>query len=102
MAIGHWMKTNGESIYATQASPFEKTPWGRCTRKKITDGKTRLYLHVFNWPESGKLVVPRLAKQPVAASLLASGQPLQAVMQDQNIVISVPDQARFDRHRRRT
>ena len=92
-AIGGWMKKNGESIYGTQASPFEKTPWGRCTRKKLAGGKTRLYLHVFNWPGDGKLVVPSLAKQPVVASLLASGQQLQAAMQDQNIVISLPDQA---------
>ena len=55
--IGQWMKANGESIYATKASPFAKTPWGRCTQKSL-DGKTRLYLHVFDWPAGGKLIVP--------------------------------------------
>ena len=32
-AIGAWMKVNGDAIYGTKASPFEKLDWGRCTRK---------------------------------------------------------------------
>jgi alpha-L-fucosidase len=28
-------------------------PWGRCTAKG-----SRLYLHVFDWPSDGRLVVP--------------------------------------------
>ena len=34
-AIGAWMKVNGESIYATTASPFAKLDWGRCTQKQL-------------------------------------------------------------------
>ena len=68
-AIGKWMKVNGESIYGTQASPFKTLPWGRCT-KKLTDGGTTLYLHVFQWPSDGQLLVPGL-RNKVAASLLA-------------------------------
>ncbi|RQW07490.1 alpha-L-fucosidase, partial [candidate division KSB1 bacterium] len=55
-AIGEWMSVNGESVYGTQASPFKQLDWGRCTQKAI-GGDTRLYLHVFDWPD-GKLVVP--------------------------------------------
>ncbi len=33
--IGKWMKVNGESIYGTQASPFTKLEWGRCTQNKF-------------------------------------------------------------------
>lgn len=57
--IGEWMSKNGESIYGTEASPFFKLPWGRCTQK-IVDGNTRLYLHVFDWPKSHILKVPGL------------------------------------------
>lgn len=46
-AIGKWMRANGEAIYATQASPFEKLAWGRCTQKKLAGSQRRLYLHVF-------------------------------------------------------
>jgi len=61
--MGEWMKENGETIYGTTASPFRSLPWGRCTQKKI-DGGSRLYLHVFDWPDDGKLVVPGLLSEP--------------------------------------
>ncbi|MEI6516897.1 MAG: alpha-L-fucosidase [bacterium] len=66
--IGKWMKVNGESIYGTTASPFKSLPWGRCTQKA---GK--LYLHVFDWPKDGKLVVPGLKNTVKKAYLLADG-----------------------------
>lgn len=67
--MGDWMKENGEAIYETQVSPFEKLDWGRCTQKE--DGKnTVLYLHVFDWPNDGKLVVPGLQNKVVEAYAL--------------------------------
>ncbi len=80
--IGAWMNTNGEAIHGTQAGPFEKLSWGRCTQKPYNAGiaagragnaksATRLYLHVFNWPADGKLVVPGLYNKPREAFLLS-------------------------------
>ncbi len=74
--IGRWMAVNGESIYATHASPLGAFGWGRCTSKSLPEGVTRLYLHVFQRPEDGKLVLSGLKGVPVAASLLAGGQKL--------------------------
>ncbi len=51
--VGAWMDVNGDAIYGTTASPFKRLSWGRCTQKPGT-----LYLHVFNWPKNGQLVVP--------------------------------------------
>ncbi len=68
--MGRWMKANGESIWGTQASPFAKTPWGRCTQK-LTDGGATLYLHVFQWPSDGQLLVPGLRNKVAGAYLLA-------------------------------
>ena len=50
--MGLWLKKNGESIYGATASPFEKPLWGRYTQK---DGK--IFVHIFDWPEDGKLVI---------------------------------------------
>jgi alpha-L-fucosidase len=89
--IGRWMQTNGESIHDTQASPFQALRWGRCTQKAIAGG-TRLYLHVFDWPEDGRLVVDGLLNQPRRAYLLkdASQAALPVRRQEDAIVISVP------------
>ncbi|MFN0058626.1 MAG: alpha-L-fucosidase [Planctomycetota bacterium] len=48
--MGEWLRENGEAIYGTSASPFAKLDWGRCTVRKLPDGDTRLYLHIFKWP----------------------------------------------------
>ena len=55
--IGGWMKENGEAIYETQTSPFQKLDWGRCTQK-AKGNETILYLHVFDYPDNKKLIVP--------------------------------------------
>ncbi len=64
--VGQWMNVNGEAIYGTSASPFKRLPWGRCTQKP---GK--LYLHVFDWPKDGELLVPGLKNKVTQAYLLA-------------------------------
>ncbi len=92
-AIGDWMKINGEAIYATQATPFEKLDWGRCTQKKINADVTRLYLHVFDWPKNGQLVLPGLANKPTKAFLLADNQELPVTTIDNRVTITLPDNA---------
>jgi len=72
--VGKWMKANGEAIYATSASPFKKLDWGRCTQKPFDAAQGRpgiLYLHVFDWPKDGKLVVPGLNNKVKNAYLLS-------------------------------
>jgi alpha-L-fucosidase len=92
-AIGAWMKTNGEAIYATQASPFAKLDWGRCTQKRLNDRTTRLYLHVFNWPGNGQLVLAGLMNKPVEAILLGGGGRLKVAADNHHITIALPAEA---------
>mgnify|MGYP002819199525 FL=1 len=89
--IGDWMKVNGESIYGTSASPFKSLSWGRCTQK-VTSGGSRLFLHVFSWPESGRLVIPGIYNKVDRAFLLADKRKdLEAYNDKDNIVITVPE-----------
>ncbi|MCK4746498.1 MAG: alpha-L-fucosidase, partial [Bacteroidales bacterium] len=94
-AIGQWMTINGESIYGTTASPFEKIPWGRCTEKDLGNGVTHLFLHVFNWPEDGKLRVPRVHNDVQGAYLLAdeNRQERQVITRGDKLIIDVPVEA---------
>ncbi len=93
-AIGNWMKVNSEAIYGTQASPFKHLEWGRCTQQPIEDG-TRLFLHVFDWPETGELVVPGIYNQAKAAYLLADTDKssLSVVRREDALAIAVPTAA---------
>jgi len=83
-AIGVWMKVNGEAIYGTQKSPLQPLPWGRCTMK----GEV-YYLHVFDWPADGKIVVPGLSTEVKKASLLAGGGVLKTESGTDGLIIHV-------------
>ncbi len=91
--IGKWMAVNGESIYGTVASPFSSTPWGRCTMKEGKDTVT-LYLHIFDWPADGRLLVDGCLNEPLNAILLS--QPkynLKVSHEDDKIVVILPKKA---------
>ncbi|MGD8451505.1 MAG: alpha-L-fucosidase [Phycisphaerae bacterium] len=95
--IGAWMKVNGESIYGTTASPFKHLPWGRCTMRCLPTRRLKcfVYLHVFDWPKDGKLVVPGLQNEPFVVRLLADpqGPPLEVSREAGALVIDVPREA---------
>ena len=93
--IGKWMEVNGESIYGTTGSPFPSLPWGRCTKKQVEDG-TLLYLHVFDWPADGKLVVPGLKNQVQGAWLLNGKAKLLTAAGDEGVSVTLPAEAPND------
>src|SRR6185295_5901921 len=71
--IGEWMERNSESIYGTMAGPLGLPAWGRCTQKAIKVGgkdATRLYLHVFEWPADGKLILDGVYNTPEGLGIL--------------------------------
>ena len=86
-AVGKWLRVNGESIYGTQRGPFPYLAWGVATRKN-----DMLYLHVFDWPQDGKLRVP-LSNKVQSAKLLATGENLAVKNLDGKVVIDVPANA---------
>lgn len=85
--VGQWLRVNGDAIYGTSRSPFAYLSWGVATRKGGT-----LYLHVFDWPQDGKLVVP-LSNEAKSAKLLATGKKLSVKKVGDKLVIKVPGEA---------
>ncbi|MCC6591150.1 MAG: alpha-L-fucosidase [Bryobacterales bacterium] len=67
LAIGEWLKRNGESIYGTTYGPLQSIPFGRMTAK----GKT-LYLHVFEMPKD-QIELDGLAGRVASVKLLDGG-----------------------------
>ena len=89
--IGRWMDVNGESIHGTKAGILDETPWGRCTVKPLPGGKTRLYLHVFDPPKTGRLHLPGFANRIERAFLLADrSRDLDVKKGDFTMDISLP------------
>jgi len=85
--VGAWMHVHSEAIYGTTASPFVRLPWGRATQKPGV-----LYLHVFDWPSDGRLVVPMQGKVR-GARLLGTGAALRAAPSEQDagrLVVELP------------
>jgi len=70
--MGKWTKVNGESIYGAKASPFDRPAWGRYTSKRGF-----IYAHVFDWPESGRIVIDKSVKVTKATLLSNSGAQLE-------------------------
>jgi alpha-L-fucosidase len=81
---GRWVHANGEAIYGTTASLFRQLPWGRSTTK----GRI-IYLHVFDWPEDGRLLVPGVRSPLKRATLLVSGQALETERSSPDLVLKL-------------
>jgi alpha-L-fucosidase len=90
--VGAWMKVNGESIYGTMASPFPATPWGCCTMKRLPNGGSRVFLHVFPEHQRKPVVITGLGAVPTRAVLLARpALPLALVCSADSATVHLPE-----------
>jgi len=73
--MGKWLNVNGDAIYGAEAFDLDKDlhDWGKITCKKEED-KTKLFLHVFNWPLNKKLNLTGVSARPEKIYLLADKQ----------------------------
>jgi alpha-L-fucosidase len=91
--IGDWIKINGESIYGTQANPFYKLDFGEATIKS-KNGKAKLYLFVYNWPEDQELFVKGLHNKPANVSILGSDIKIKTHKEKEGVYLkSLPKEA---------
>jgi alpha-L-fucosidase len=94
LAIGRWLKANGEAIYATRGGPFSKPlAWGRTTQKARPGGGTTLYVHVWEWPVDGKIVLPGIKQAARVGRLLASGAAVASSVTADGLVVTLPSSA---------
>ncbi len=77
--IGDWWKVNGDSICGTTRTPLPVQTWGETTVHVwskyehgpfVPGGGATIYLHVFNWPTNGQLVVAGLTTTNLGISYL--------------------------------
>jgi alpha-L-fucosidase len=87
LAIGKWLKVNGDSIYGTTYGPVQGLSFGRTTQK----GKT-VYLHVFDWPK-GKLALDGMTDRVASVAMLDGGKVLRHTQQAGRLEIEVPEAA---------
>ena len=66
---GKWMHKYSESIYKTHGSPLCTLPYGRCTA-----GEDKLYIHIFDWPDSGRITIPGIKSKINKGYMLADPQ----------------------------
>jgi alpha-L-fucosidase len=94
LAIGRWLKVNGEAIYATHGGPYtQPLDWGRTTQKAWAGDGTTLYLHVWNWPADGKIVLPGITQAPRSGRLLANGAAVTGSVTDNGLEVTLPGSA---------
>ncbi|MCK4920939.1 MAG: alpha-L-fucosidase [Bacteroidales bacterium] len=89
--IGDWLKVNGEAIYGTERTILPVNAWGESTIKGNT-----LFLHVFQWPNDGKLIVGGLQSDPGSAYLLADPDKTKLKaerLSSKDLLIHIPEEA---------
>jgi alpha-L-fucosidase len=93
-AIGRWLKVNGEGIYATRGGPFAAPlSWGRTTQKARPGGGATLYVHVWDWPADGKILLPGLQQPARAGRMLAGAARVVASVTPAGLVVTLPGSA---------
>ena len=94
LALGRWLKVNGEAIYATRGGPFtQPLDWGRTTQKAWPGDGATLYLHIWDWPADGKILLPGIMQAPRSGRLLANGATVTWAMTPKGLLATLPGAA---------
>ena len=88
---GQWLKTHGEAIYSTKATPFSKLPsFLRATRKTLENGDNVIYFHVLEWPAHDKIQILGLNNKVSQATMLGSGETVTISQKDGQTIFNLP------------
>jgi alpha-L-fucosidase len=93
-AIGRWLKVNGAAIYATRGGLYpDPLPWGRVTQRGQPGGGTTLFLHVWEWPANGRVLLPGVQQTARAGRMLAGGAAVATQATAKGLVVTLPGSA---------
>jgi alpha-L-fucosidase len=83
-ALGRWLATYGESVYATRAGPIPPRAWGVTTRRGDT-----IFVHVLDWPDR-VLALPSLDARIRRARMLAGGAAVPFTQGEAGVTLTLP------------
>jgi alpha-L-fucosidase len=83
--VGKWLNKNGEAIYGTTRGLIAPQPWGVSTSKP-----GQLFLHVFDRPKNGSLLVPGFSQPVKKVYLLTSHKPLVFSKKGTDLYVNLP------------
>jgi alpha-L-fucosidase len=70
LEIGGWLRQHGKAIHGTEGCPSVS----ESERMLYTRKRSRLYLHLLDWPDTDALTLRRLRTVPIAAHVLTTGE----------------------------
>ena len=85
--IGAWMAVNGKAIHGTTYGPLQHLLFGRTTAKEDS-----VYLHVWDWPSSGRISLGAMPGEVAEVTLLAGHEPLSFKQSGNHFTIQIPSQ----------
>ncbi|MGH2643220.1 MAG: alpha-L-fucosidase, partial [Chitinophagaceae bacterium] len=86
LAMGRWLKVNGDAIYGSDRTPFnEALPYGYATQKP---GK--IFLEITKWPSDGEITVPLENKVRKAYLLADKHRQLKTKSTSSGLVVHLP------------
>ena len=106
--VGKWMKVNGEAIYGSGPTPFGAEAGAFSETEKDKAGKPKfipawdwrattkpgkIYVHLFNWPTTGKFELPAVKGKITKAYLLAGHKKLKFQQAESGVTLDLPKTA---------
>lgn len=86
--VGKWLSVFGEAIYGNERTDLPIQAWGVTTKK---DNIT--YLHVYNWPKDGKLLIGGLTSDIETVNIVGSTKKKLLTynrLSDKDVMINLP------------
>ncbi len=90
--LAAWTSINKQAVFGTRPVDCDEPAWGRVVQK---DGK--LFLHVYDWPADGRLMLPKNLPAFSTAQMLETEQSIPVEQTSDGAILHVGESAPDDR-----